>query len=247
MSFQSGRRPSRGHGRPPILTTLGTWDSLGSSTRSGGSSSASGWRWPTGCSRCRRTRPTACFESPALASVTLSVAAPGRVGPHREGARRGRAPHQGARWRGDLPRLRGPGRRRGQGQGETHVLRGAAVVVAGYLPRAQEAIVDMSGPAADLSPLGPDLQPGGRVHARRRAPPWEDVDVALRRGALRAGRPPGRGRPRRRARRGGGAASTPAPADGLPRVAALTNLQTQGTFKDVFVYGEVLRRRPAPR
>ncbi|MBW3609737.1 MAG: inorganic phosphate transporter, partial [Actinobacteria bacterium] len=39
------------------------------------------------------------------------------------------------------------------GRGETHVLRGAAVLAAGYLPRAQEAIIDMSGPAAPLSPL----------------------------------------------------------------------------------------------
>ena len=58
------------------------------------------------------------------------------------------------------PRTKGPG---GGGifpgwldsepvDGPTHVLRGAAVVVAGYLPRAQEAVIDMSGPAAPLSP-----------------------------------------------------------------------------------------------
>jgi sarcosine reductase len=60
------------------------------------------------------------------------------------------------------PRAKGPG---GGGvfpgwldgkpsEGPTHVLRGAAVVVAGYLPRAQEAVIDMSGPAAELSPFG---------------------------------------------------------------------------------------------
>src|SRR5438270_6744430 len=41
-----------------------------------------------------------------------------------------------------------------QGRGQTHVLRGAAVVAAGFLPRAQEAVVDMSGPASAMSPLG---------------------------------------------------------------------------------------------
>jgi glycine reductase len=29
------------------------------------------------------------------------------------------------------------------GRGETHVLRGAAVLAAGHLPRAQEAVIDM--------------------------------------------------------------------------------------------------------
>ncbi|MDQ4070102.1 MAG: glycine/sarcosine/betaine reductase component B subunit, partial [Actinomycetota bacterium] len=38
----------------------------------------------------------------------------------------------------------------------------------------------------------------------------------------------------------------PGPADGLPRVGAITNLQTQGVFKDVFVRGESFNgRRPA--
>lgn len=121
--------------------------------------------------------------------------------------------------------------------GALHVLRGAAVVVAGYLPRAQEAVIDMSGPAAELSPFGSTHNlvieftpvPGAD---------WGEVDDALRRGALALA-----------ARLAEAALDVPPDAvedlpdpsagdvDGLPRVGAITNLQTQGTFKDVFVRG----------
>src|SRR5205807_4337463 len=56
------------------------------------------------------------------------------------------------------PRSKGPGggafpgfvsAARIQGRGETHVLRGAAVVAAGFLPRAQEALIEMSGPRSE--------------------------------------------------------------------------------------------------
>ncbi|HZB97754.1 MAG TPA: glycine/sarcosine/betaine reductase component B subunit, partial [Candidatus Sulfotelmatobacter sp.] len=111
------------------------------------------------------------------------------------------------------------------------------VVVAGFLPRAQEGLVDMSGPAQPLSFLGSthnlvvEFTPAGDA-------PWEEVDRALRRAALRA------------AARLAEAAigSEPArtedvpllssgPPGDLPRIGLITNLQTQGTFKDVFVYG----------
>ena len=128
------------------------------------------------------------------------------------------------------------GRALPRGHGETHVLRGAAVVAAGFLPRAQEAVIDMSGPAADLSPLGAthnlvvEFTPADGA-------PWEEVEVALRKGTLALAvhladaaveaepdeveelpEPSGQ------------------PGD-LPRVGVITNLQTQGAFKDVFVYG----------
>jgi len=122
-----------------------------------------------------------------------------------------------------------------QGDGTVHVLRGAAVVVAGYLPRAQEAVIDMSGPAAELSPFGAthnivvEFTPAPGAD-------WTEVDDVLRRGALAL------------ASRLAEAAldappdeidELPAPGavDGLPLVAAITNLQTQGVFKDVFVRG----------
>ena len=120
-------------------------------------------------------------------------------------------------------------------EGPTHVLRGAAVVVAGYLPRAQEAVIDMSGPAAELSPFGSthnlviEFTPAAGAD-------WADVDDALRRGSLALA-----------ARLAEAALDAPAddeetvpdpgPVDGLPRIGAVTNLQTQGVFKDVFVRG----------
>ncbi len=119
--------------------------------------------------------------------------------------------------------------------GVTHVLRGAAVVVAGYLPRAQEAVIDMCGPAAELSPFGAthnlviEFTPAAGAD-------WAEVDDALRRGSLALA-----------ARLAEAAIDAPpdeletvvdpGPVDGLPRVAAITNLQTQGVFKDVFVRG----------
>jgi len=144
------------------------------------------------------------------------------------------------------PRTKGPGGggifpgflgAEGQaGTGTTHVLRGAAVVAAGYLPRAQEAVVDMSGPVGPLSPLGHTHNLVVEFTPAEGAA-WEDVDEAVRRGVLALAarlaeaaldaRPDEQETfPNLRPRTGS-----------LPRVGAVTNLQTQGTFKDVFVYG----------
>jgi glycine reductase complex component B subunit alpha and beta len=188
-----------------------------------------------GVLRVPRTEAEGCFESPALGSVTLSVAAPGEsvrivkvldaVEPRTKASGGG----------GIFPGFVGPADA-DVGSGVTHVLRGAAVVVAGYLPRAQEAVIDMSGPAADLSPLARTVNLVVEFEPAADAK-WEDVDAALRLGALRLA-----------ARLAEAALDSepdeveqpldPAAADGLPKVAALTNLQTQGTFKDVFVYGK---------
>ncbi len=141
---------------------------------------------------------------------------------------------------GVFPGLLGPAHP--QGTGRTHVLRGAAVVAAGFLPRAQEAVVDMTPPLAHLSPLAHthnlvvEFDPPADVD-------WGAVSAGLRQGmlalaarlaeaaldappdhedtlpSLRAGTRDGQG------------------TKGLPRVGAITNLQTQGTFKETFVYG----------
>ena len=123
------------------------------------------------------------------------------------------------------------------GLGTTHVLRGVAVVAAGYLPRAQEGVVEMSGDAAVLSPLGSthnlvvEFEPSSDAS-------WGDVDTALRRGLLKLAV-----RLAEAALEADPSAVEELPAapaqaqDDRPRVAAITNLQTQGTFKDVFVYG----------
>jgi len=176
----------------------------------------------------------ALFADPALADIRLAWASPGRsirivkvldaVEPRTKG------PGGGGVFPGFV------GRARPQGHGETHVLRGAAVVTAGFLPRAQEAVVDMSGPAADLSPLGATHNLVVEFTPTDGAP-WEAVELALRKGALALAVHLAE-------------ATLPTEADevealpdpstrpgDLPRVGAITNLQTQGAFKDVFVYG----------
>ena len=184
----------------------------------------------------------AVLDSPALASVRLSWASPGdsarivkvldAVEPR---AKEGHGPG------GIFPGF--VGEVSSTASGRTHVLAGAAVVVAGFLPRAQEALVDMSGPAAGLSPLGGthnlvvEFDPADGAA-------WEDVDDALRRGSLALaahlaeaafGAEPDE---EEHLPAAPGAAGTSNGAGGLPRIGAITNLQTQGAFKDVFVFGQ---------
>lgn len=186
------------------------------------------------------------FADPALASVTLAVVHPGdsarivkvldAVEPRTKGVGGG----------GIFPGFVSDDG--AIGVGDTHVLRGVSVVTAGYLPRAQEALVDMSGPAAPLSFLASthnvvvEFEPASGAD-------WGDVAAALRLGALRlavaladvavAQKPdaveeltePG----------------LAGDHDGdrsLPRVGAITNLQTQGAFKDVYVRGRSFSGSP---
>ncbi|MHB8656527.1 MAG: glycine/sarcosine/betaine reductase component B subunit [Solirubrobacteraceae bacterium] len=193
--------------------------------------------YASGCLTVSHEAACALVADPALAEVRLARAAPGEpvriVGALDAVQPCTKAPGGG----GVFPGFMGPALP--PGRGETHVLRGAAVLAAGYLPRAQEAVIDMFGPAAPLSPLA---STHNLVIEFERAPEatWEDVEAALRRGLLRvavhladaalAAEPdvveklPGTGaEPRER-----------------PRIGVLTNLQTQGKFKDVFVYGRSL-------
>ena len=173
------------------------------------------------------------LADPALAETRLAWASPGEsvrivkildaVEPRTKGP-------GGA---GVFPGFVGPARP--QGRGETHVLKGVAVVAAGHLPRAQEAVADMSGPAAPLSPLGTTHNLVVEFTPAEGAD-WAAVDGALRRGLLKLAA--------RLAESALDAApdevdelAAPGAGHGLPRVGAVTNLQTQGTFKDVFVYG----------
>ena len=178
------------------------------------------------------------LADPALAGVRVSWVSPGdsarivkvldAVEPRTKGA-------GGA---GIFPGFLGPAK--AQGRGTTHVLRGVALVTAGHLPRAQEAVLDMSGPGAALSPFGAthnlviEFTPAPNA-------PWERVDAALRRGVLRLA-----------ALVSETALNAPADdlqvlsglpgtgGDPLPRIGAITNVQTQGAFKDVFLYGRSL-------
>ena len=178
------------------------------------------------------------FSSPHLDSVHLSCVSPGTsvrivnvldaVEPRAKGPGGG----------GIFPGFLGPAQP--QGRGVTHVLQGAAVVVAGHLPRAQEAIIDMSGEGAGLSPLGATHNIVVEFVPSPDAP-WAEVELALRRGSLRL------------AARLAEAALLASPAEevhlppmistrasGLPRLGIITNVQTQGPAKDVFLYGASL-------
>ena len=177
-------------------------------------------------------------RGPALAEVRLRCASPGdsvrivgvldAVQPCSKGPGGG----------GVFPGLLGPAMP--VGRGSTHVLRGAAVLAAGYLPRAQEAVIDMSGPAAPLSPLAATHNLVVEWTPAEGAD-WADVDAALRRGLVKV------------AAHLAEAALDAEPdaveelaepggptANGKPRVGVILNLQTQGRFKDVFVYGRSL-------
>ena len=186
-------------------------------------------------------RLTACEESvldllrdPAFAEVRLGCASPGdsvrivgvldAIQPCSKGPGGG----------GVFPGLLGPAMP--AGRGTTHVLRGAAVLAAGFLPRAQEAVIDMSGPAAPLSPLAATHNLVVEWTPAEDAD-WADVDSALRRGLVKV------------AAHLAEAALDAEPdavedvdepgsrENGKPRVGVILNLQTQGRFKDVFVYG----------
>jgi sarcosine reductase len=178
----------------------------------------------------------AAFADPALATVRPHAVSPGDrvriVKPLDVVEPRSRGPEGGTfpGWLAPVNRRRG---------GQTHVLRGAAVLAAGFLPRNQEGLVDMSGPAAALSPFARTHNVVVEFDPAEDAS-WADVDAAVRRGLLRlavyladaaAGVPADAVEPVVRPHPAG------EPTGGLPRVGVITNLQTQGTFKDVFVYG----------
>jgi glycine reductase len=174
------------------------------------------------------------FDDPSLARVKLQVAAPGdsvRIVKVLDSVE---------------PRTKGPGgggifpgfvsAALPQGRGDTHVLRGMAVVAAGYLPRAQEGLVEMRGDAAALSPLGGlhnlvvEFEPAEDAR-------WEDVDAALRLGTLRLAAAVAEAALEAEPDEVEEVLPSDPSRDVLPRIGAVTNLQTQGAFKDVFVYG----------
>ncbi|MDP8942982.1 MAG: glycine/sarcosine/betaine reductase component B subunit [Actinomycetota bacterium] len=173
------------------------------------------------------------LEDAALADVTVSCVSPGesaRIVKVLDAVEPRAKPDGGGVFPGFLAPIRSAG------VGETHVLRGAAVVAAGHLPRAQEAVVEMAGAGAELSPLGGthNLVVG---FERAGDADWEDVDAALRRGLLELA-----ARLAEAALEAEPDAVEELPPPALergerPRVVAVTNLQTQGAFKDVFVYG----------
>lgn len=183
-----------------------------------------------------RERVEALFADPALAAVRPQLASPGEpvriitpldvVEPRSKGPGGGTFPG----WLTPINRKRAP---------DTHVLRGAAVLAAGYLPRNQEGLIDMSGPAAALSPFSRTHNLVIEFEPAEGAALLE-AEQALRRGLLRVAvhladaaveAEPDTVEELAAPHRAG------TPTGGLPRVGVITNLQTQGAFKDVFVYG----------
>jgi sarcosine reductase len=176
-----------------------------------------------------------CFRHRALASVHLSWAHPGEsvrivkvldaVEPRTKGPGGG----------GIFPGMLGPATP--QGEGSTSVLQGVAVVTAGYIPRAQQGLVQMSGPHAELSPLGSthnlvvEFEPDDGA-------PWPVVAAALRVGLLRLAATLAEAALEQEADQTDELARISAKASSdLPRIGTIANLQTQGDFKDVYVYG----------
>jgi len=198
------------------------------------------------------------FAAPSLGSVNLAWTSPGdssRIVKVLD-AVQPRAKSSGGSGR-MFPGFLGP--QEGEATGETHVLEGVAVVVAGFLPRAQESLVDMSGPASELSPLAKTHNLVVEFEPAEGAS-WEEVESALRLGVLKlavhmaeaastatpdsvrdlsvietAGSHP-------IAKSGSNGGDPRGRQAGLPRVGLVTNLQTQGAFKDVFVYGQSLAK-----
>ncbi|MDQ4149887.1 MAG: glycine/sarcosine/betaine reductase component B subunit [Actinomycetota bacterium] len=176
-----------------------------------------------------------CFDAPSLARTRFTWVSPGQsarlvnvldvVQPRTKGRRGG----------GIFPGVLG--RPVPQGSGTTHALRGAAVLTAGWMPRAQESVVQMSGEVVHLSFVAANHNLVVEFEPAEGAP-WEEVDLALRRGLMRLAAVLAEASldvdpdevERLPALRGA--------RDGQrPRVGTITNLQTQGAFKDVFVYG----------
>jgi glycine reductase complex component B subunit alpha and beta len=171
---------------------------------------------------------------PALSGVQLSWVSPGASARIVKVLDAVEPRTKGPGGAGIFPGFVGPARP--QGRGETHVLRGAAVVNAGFLPRAQEAVIDLSGPAAALSPLGATHNLVVEFTPNPDAG-WDQVDVALRRGALRLAAWLAEAALDAEPDEIEELASPSPIRSDRPRIGAVTNLQTQGSFKDVFLYG----------
>lgn len=125
------------------------------------------------------------------------------------------------------------------GTGETHVLPGCAVLSVSFLPRAQEALIDMAGPGALVSPLAKEtllILEFSPVEAAD----WGEYEAAIRLAMIKVA-----------VHLGEIARSAPpdeteevlsrSSVSHLPRIGYIANLQAQGSFKDTFVYGRSAR------
>lgn len=125
------------------------------------------------------------------------------------------------------------------GTGETHVLSGCAILSVSFLPRAQEALIDMAGPGARVSPLAKKTLIILEFTPVEGAD-WGEYEAAIRLATLKVA-----------VHLGEIARSVPpdetqevlsrSSVSHLPRIGYISNLQAQGSFKDTFVYGKSAR------
>jgi len=122
------------------------------------------------------------FQDPALASVRVSWVSPGESVRIVKVLDAVEPRTKGPGGDGIFPGFLGPVAV--VGTGETHRLDGVAVIAAGYLPRAQEAVIEMAGEPTALSAfsylhnLVVEFTPATGAA-------WEAVDIAVRLGTLR--------------------------------------------------------------
>ena len=127
------------------------------------------------------------------------------------------------------------------GSGKTHVLRGSAVVTTGKIVGFQEGIIDMSGPGADYTPfsklnnlvLKMEPEAGLPQHEHEHALRMAGLKVAAYLGELARNVQPNETREFE-------TYSIPEGMErlkGLPRVAYILMLQSQGLMHDTYVYG----------
>ena len=127
------------------------------------------------------------------------------------------------------------------GSGKTYALKGMALVTAGPIVGFQEGVIDMSGPGADYTPFSKTLnlvmvctpQPDLEAHEYERAVRMSGFRVAAALGELARDLEPDETVTYECGDLYEGATKYP----GLPRVAYVQMLQSQGLLHDTYVYG----------
>lgn len=126
------------------------------------------------------------------------------------------------------------------GTGRTNALSGVAVLSTGVLPGSQEAIIEMTGPGAELSPFS---RTWNLVLQAERATGVSDreFDAALRRANLKLASFLAAAA-REREPDEVAVCELPPVDPALPRVGYVYFLQSQGDFRDTFLYGSSVRQ-----
>lgn len=132
------------------------------------------------------------------------------------------------------------------GSGKTHVLKGCAVVTTGKIVAFQEGVIDMSGPGADYSPFSQlqnlvlicDPIDGLKQHEHEKAVRLAGLKTAVYLGELGKSVTPDEVKTYETYGIKEGMEKMP----GLPRIAYVQMLQSQGLMHDTYVYGVDAKR-----